>query len=247
MRATFYGALAAAIAAIFAPSAEATLTFYYDPLTGNVSMDTTHTRSGSVYVYALSLGSMSFRSENLIRITNSTFLTQNSHALGEGSFSDPWSGLYTIGDVLPTGLTESEWSSLFTYNSGVARYRNEYLYTDVIGGGAPPPATFVYGRPEGEFQNASDLLDPDTLNWAETATLRYFPDTGNVTLQTAGRDGGYITAFMLESAGKFTPAAYDPAFRANVFSEVSDSRIAGIFSLLRPGSYRLGEILPAGM
>jgi hypothetical protein len=240
-------ALAAALS-VAADSAHATLKFYYDPLTGNVSMDTTETRSGGVYVYSLNLiQSVHFRPENHIRITSSTFYDADAGTIGEGSLSDPWFGLYTIGDVLPVGLSEQTWTSLFTFNPGATLLRSQYIYSDLVGGGAPPPATFIYGRPEGEFQNALDLVDPDALDWADQATLKYYPQSGKVVLDTTGAGGGYITGILLESNGAFRPGEFATTLKHSDFNVVSGDEIALFGDLVAPGEWALGDLLPADL
>jgi hypothetical protein len=245
--------LALALAAV-AGAADAALKIYYDPLTGNVAFDTAETRSGQLFVYNLELASnapFTFRVDEHIRLTESTFAIVDSLQVGEGTLSSPVGGLLTIGDVLPIGLSEQVWATQFASSnnyrsppSGLGRH----LYVDVIGGGEPAPAEFIYGRPTGEFDNKLDLIDPNTVTWAGSAQLVYHAQSGHVDIVTNGIGGGHTTGIYLESAGQFQMAGLEPSllpggafdtFNANVIFKVAD--------LIEPGVLSLGEVLPAGL
>jgi hypothetical protein len=238
--------------------ASAQLKFYYDPDTGNVAFDTTSTRNGKLYTYLFELNPRSgfnpngpvnlpweFRAENLIRLSQSTFYAQEPRTIGDTTQSTGWRGLYTIGDVMPIGLTEEFWKTAFVHTL----YRNgtfAYGYVDVIGGGDPPAAQFIYGRPTGEFKNKWDLVDPATLNWATAANLVYFPLTGEVVVDTSVAGGGYFSALILESASKFNPAGFDPFFQGP-FVDATSSLIGLFGDAFEPGRYSLGSILPTAL
>src|SRR5262249_50474061 len=128
----------------------ATFKWYYDPLTGNVSFDSSGTRSGGVYgwgfeVYA-SPAAFQFRTENFIHLTTSSFYTDRTDGIGESSYSTRLDGLFTMGNILPTGLSEQFWTTSF---KNMFKYGNQpysYIYSDVIGGGPPTEdAQFIYG------------------------------------------------------------------------------------------------------
>jgi hypothetical protein len=254
MKLTIRSALILGILAVIVPPASAALTFYYDPLTGNVSFDTAGTRSGVIYGYSLALSRLgnnplAFRTDNLIRLSNSTILDRTPFQLTEAGISPPLEGLYTIGDVLPIGLDAATWSTRFASMEGglLPAGTGSHLYVDVIGGGTPPPATFAYGRPEGQFENRTDLLDPDTLPWATRSELIYDARTGKVVINTAGIDGGYTTGFHLKSDGAFLPAGFAPSFETDPLTEVNSGTIFAIFELLDPARHELGAVLPAGL
>lgn len=241
--------------------AHATLKFYYDPATGNVSFDTSETRSGGIYSYyfSTSRGSaqrLEFRYENFIRLSGTSLSFTDSWSIGEGSFSSFWQGLYTIGDILPTGLSEDTWKTYFTlartiqgprYSRTVASPTGAYyLYTDVVGGGTPPEASFIYGRPEDEFQNKWDLVDADSLTWATRAQLIYHPWDGEVLIDTAGENGGYISSFELRSKGEFLPEKFTPFATGPLIGADVDT-VFQFADAIEPGRYSLGHILPPGL
>ena len=112
----FWGVFLLAVGSFAAQQAAATLEFYYDPLTGNVSFDTSNTRSGVTYSYGLNFASdasIEFRYENHIRLSNHPLFFSEPSMLADNFVTPPLEGLFTIGDVLPTGLTEPEWTNLF--------------------------------------------------------------------------------------------------------------------------------------
>ena len=231
-----------------AQRASAQLEFYYDPLTGNVSFDTSHTRSGVSYSYGLNFGSNSsleFRYENHIRLSNSSLYFSEPNMLSDNALSPPFEGLYTIGDVLPVGLTEVEWTNLFPVLRGLV-FEDSHTYTDVIGGGSPPPAKFIYGLPEGEFDNKWDLVDPNTLDWAQAAKLIYRPHSGELLIDTSQASGGYISSYWLSSNGEFLTDDYDPIVDSALGS-ATDSDLGLFADAIEPGLYSLGEVLAPGL
>ncbi len=255
----FFICLAASLAAhsSLCIPAHGGLQFFYDPLTGNVSLDTSATRNGSILSYSLGLNphasDIRFRTDNLIRLSNSTFVTNRTLDVGEGFVSQPLAGFYTIGDILPTGLSEDTWGRLFAdvfFKFGIYRPTDnelgDYTYSDVLGGGTPPTAEFIYGRPDREFDNSVDLIDPETLKWADAATIIYHAQTGELFLDTTDADSGYTTGILLQSEGAFLADNFIPVIDSPLTSASTDT-LFQVADLIEPGVYNLGEVLPAGM
>lgn len=385
-------------------------TFYYDPATGTVALDTATSPTGKLTTYELAIsgaGDVRFRSENHVRLSSSPWYMSNAGIISDRSNADGLSGYFTIGEVLPAGLDESTWASLFptppeikwdnkepkapreprpavtpqpftptftetdwswlrpdlvpppappptnpwldpdtsswwnnvwqtpvarvepardlirfndlmvsgvsyidsryAVNSdrgkatidpifrlinpdsvttsardnpyrqpgeilpdtsiidtvqipasstssldgfGVPSYQDPHVYTSDIAS-TPAfqhgPATFTYGLPDREFDNWADLLDPETLTWAQSAELHYDPATGGVTLDTTGADAGYMSGLALESPFAFWPEGFvSPVDRA-VISTANAEMVVVITDLIAPGVYDLGTILDAGL
>jgi hypothetical protein len=186
----------------------------------------------------------------LIRLSQSPLFTQTPTSIGDSTSTEPWKGLYTIGDVLPIGLSAQFWYNSFVYSTTGTTLRRKaqytYGYNDVIGGGTAPEAVLIYGRPEGDFDNKWDLVDPDTLNWATSATLVYRDWNGEVLIDTTGPESGYITHFVLKSAGKFRPDEFT-GISNSALREASDSVVFQANDAVEPGIYSLGLILEAGL
>ncbi len=244
----------ATLAMVFltAAPAGATLKFYYDPATGNVSFDTAETRSGEAVEYVFGfidrcgdIPPWEFRPENMIRLSSSTLWNATPTYIGDSTQATPWRGLYTIGDILPAGLSGEEWSTAFAYTYYPQRGTYYYVYMDQLGKGEPPAAEFIYGPPEGEFVNRWDLVDPDTLTWATTAKLIY-RRSGEVLIDTTGAAGGYISAVLLSSNGAFRPDGFT-SFTDSPFNYTTDGSIFQVDDAIEPGVYSLGRILPRGL
>ncbi len=238
-------------------SASAALTFFYDPDSGNVSFDTAETRSGGLFSYGLALNpnitGFTFNLENFIQVGSSALPSLNTEAKIEEviSLSQPVKGLYTIGNVLPSGLTQETWGDLFSktltsFVPGSFSGPGGHHYVDAVGEGSPDPAEFVFGSPGREFDNRWDLVDPSTLDWAEKATLVYYQATGEVVLDTQGSDGGYISAFHLESEDQFLPEGVAHSFDG-VFNQAEPHLISVFADPIEPGEYSLGKILASGL
>lgn len=245
-----------------AESARATLQWYYDPNTGNVSFDTSNTRSGELFIYGLNLNyyldEYRFNIEEHISVTNSQFFESEIHHIADATLSNPVRGLYTIGNILPTGLSEETWTQLFAiygstfpnpwlYPEQNAARPGVHAYTDLIGGGTPPPAEFIYGAPEGEFNNYTDLIDPNTLAWAETAKLIYRSRTGEVFIDTTDESSGYTTYFLLKSEGEFLSENFTAGELAGPLVSASPDSVAIFADLIKPGRHALGRILEPGL
>jgi hypothetical protein len=227
--------------------AEATLKLYYDPLTGNVAFDSSETRSGGIYGYAFVIYAkprpFDFRPENHVLISGvleSSFVNR----ITEGTLSAPWEGLYTIGNVMPVGISETLWKSWVSPSSPSSPL--SFDYADLIGGGFPPPPEFIYGPPEGRFKNEWDLVDPDTLTWASAATLVYRAENGEVLIDTTGTNSGYICSFLLESDNAFLPGGFEPFLDVPLTGATAES-VFLFADAIEPGIYSIGQILPAGM
>jgi hypothetical protein len=234
-------------------AAHAALKFYYDPVTGNVAFDTAATRSGKLHSFVLNISRQgnppfTFLYENQVRLSTSTFFTSEPRQISDSTQGEQWEGLYTIGNILPANLAETTWTTFFeTFLAAGPSGQGSHSYVDIVGGGMPEPAEFLYGAPSGEFKNRLDLVDPDSLSWASHAELRYQPATGEVQVTTQGPLGGYITGLHLKSNGSFLPQGFAPTFTTGPFTETTTTDIFAMVDLIEPGQYSLGEILPAGL
>jgi hypothetical protein len=246
-----FPAIALILTLSHANSAHAVLKFHYDPLTGNVSFDTADTRTGGILQYILSLplkdSPLQFRTENHVQITNSTLRETKPLRLAETTLAGYLTGLYTIGDVLPVGLSEETWTSIFAAYGTSSNGHGAHKYVDLLGGGHPEPAEFIYGKPDRSFDNWFDLIDPDDLAWAKQARLIYDPSTGNVSIDTSGGNGGYSTAFLLKSSNAFAADRFAPTFARGPLTQATSGVIAAFFDLLEPGEYELGPVLSPNM
>ncbi len=234
------------------------LQFYYDPDTGNVSFDTTDTRTGAIYLYALKLRTLEtstrFISDNHVRLSNSTLYLAREDTVQETTLDAPLRGLFTVGNVLPSDLSEETWLGLFNENSITGEKRGDpdapirgvYGYVDQLGGGPAPQAEFIYGAPAGEYDNRWSLVDPSILDWAEEAQLIYVASSGEVLIDTTGPNSGYISSYFLQSDDEFLFENYHPV-TDSVFVDVGSRTLALLANAIEPDRYNLGRILEPGM
>jgi hypothetical protein len=191
-----------------------------------------------------------FRAENHVRISNSTFFASEGDWITDSSDIDPLVGLYTIGDILPIGLDEETWTSMFRRQSTQdSESIGTYYYSDPLasdGAFVNGPAEFVYGLPDRPFDNRLDLLDPDEIQWATTAVLRYRAINGELLLDTSGPDGGYISSFTLESESAFFDEAFDPPTDSPLVIR-RPGELSQYVEIIEPGVYSLGQILEVGL
>ena len=242
-------------------AAEANFTYYYDPATGNVSFDTTGSPSGEIWAYGLLLNrnrvddlptDLRFRPENHVNIFGTPFkFVSDPMDVSAVSISSELSGYFTMGDVLPAGLTQETWETVFG-GVNLSLYPESplgsHVYFDHGGRGATgvPPADLIYGQPDRPFDNRWDLVDPDELDWASSARLIYNPYTGEVEIDTTGPDGGHISYWAIQSDGAFLAENFTPWVDVPFTSANSDV-IGFAADAIEPGVYSAGAILPAGL
>ena len=227
------------------------LTVYYDPATGNVAFDTSTTPTGGLTSYEFLVqgfpdGPIAFRGENHIRLSDSVFFTDHPWSISDRTrFGEDWRGYYTIGDVFPAGLDAATWETeyldyIIPYAGSVLRPQDPDLFQ-------LRAVDWVYGQPDREYDNLVDWIDPDTLTWAQSATLQYREATGEVFLITNGSGGGHISSFLLSSDGRFLPDAYTPPIETLLNSTTEDLIGTAADYPVEPGVYSLGAILEAGL
>lgn len=226
-------------------SSDAEVDFYYDPATGNVSFDTANTSTG----YAVGIGlelhpfgtDIRFSTEEMIRLSNSGLYDATPTVYAEITWGTPWEGTYTLGNILPTGLEEQEWLTLFDAPSGGSKTLER-----IGGGGDFPTGDFHYGRPDGEYNNRSDLIDLNNVDWAEEATLFYLPGSGELFLDLSGPNGGYISGLALISTRLNYENFISPVPGSGIQADSSGVGF-NLGEVLAPGIYNLGELLPKNL
>ncbi|MEO1497683.1 MAG: hypothetical protein AAFV43_11095 [Planctomycetota bacterium] len=225
------------------------LTAYYDPFTGAVALDTLTTRNGEALMYAFELDPLAtdirFNADNWVRLSGSTLFMQTELVISEGTLSPPLNGYYTIGEILPPGIDEATWQSLFARPNAEP---GSLIYNDILGGGLGLPSEFIYGLPDRPFDNRWDVVDPDSLDWAAAATLVYDATSGELVLDTTGPDGGHIASFTLRSDDAFLADNYAPL--PTPTSPINSATSGSVFvsaDAIEPGAYSLGAILEAGL
>lgn len=239
------------------------MTFYYDVATGNVAFDTSALATGQIMSYVLNLAKpyegsppppFEFIPKNHITLTNTTLVDSYHSTIGEVTFSTPMRGLYTIGNILPPGISEDLWTTYFDqsvldYNTPLRRDFGYHSILELTGLGqyeAVLNVNFVYGRPAGEFVSRVDLLDPDSLQWAEAATLRYHAGTGELIVDTSGPSSGYIISIFLQSTHGFLAENFAPDFNPGPVNVADSGTFYSVVDLLDPGMHSLGRVLPVG-
>lgn len=235
---------------VLASQSRAALNFYYDPADGTVAIDTSQTRRGETFSYSLTLrlaaDTYAFRFENFIDLFGAGLSEATAHRVASNTLSNPISGYYTIGEILPPGISSEVWLDLFKHYGATFKHPGHHSYADVVGGGLPPAADFFYGLPDREFDNKWDIVDPDTLAWASHVTLVYQPHNGELLVDTTGPNGGHITSVLLKSDAQFLPEGFAPFIEGPLIS-ASENSVAVFADAIEPGRHSLGQVLPSGL
>jgi len=215
---------------------------YYDPATGEVFVDTADTWTGGIIAYAIEVDP-----DQPIRLIPENFtpflitpliVAAAPHQIGENSLALT-SGLYSMGNVLPAGISESDYLTMWKFP----------YYIAVFGGGdrrGSGPFDLFYGPAPGVPMNDPNLPDLNNLTWATAATILYDAGTGDVVIDTTGPNGGYITGFLLESDDRFIDTAFTPPPQAVAAYGYHDA-VSVLSPPLPPDYYEIGQILERGL
>lgn len=221
---------------------------YYDVRTGNLTMDVTNVDSFGSYVFEIPFEG--YIPENFTPFTGSFFATARSTQIGETNLAGVTPGVYSIGNVLPAGLTPDE---LMTYFEPIIPYTIPYRYQPYLhhasGIGTGTYYVFEPFYSPSPFPPLNDpTVGPPVIdNWAEMARLTYNAATGDLILDTTGENGGTLWSYWLyfnedivavDSFSAITELA--PLAESRAISEISVNGIP-------EGVYDLGPVLPEGL
>ncbi|MEM7575999.1 MAG: hypothetical protein AAF328_00875 [Planctomycetota bacterium] len=232
-------------------SADASLTIYYDPGTGNVAFDTASTPTGRMTTYQFSASSNIFLPENHIRISDAVGYSSEPDWISDrGRPGEVLTGYFSIGNVFPAGMSEDVYRNdyipqIATYESDISGIPNGELPTSFIGGGG---FFWEYGQPDRAYDNYWETIDLDTLNWAESAVIGYDGWTGELWLDTTGPGSGYLSTFhLVANKPVFDPDAFVVPFDTPLTLATETSIAAAAGYPVKPGVYSLGRILEPGL
>ena len=236
------------------------LPLYYDVATGNVTVDTTNISGGEFVGYFFAHPSASrfdFLPENHTPFMPTLLGPTSTHrSIQELSWpNDPLEpGVYSIGNILPAGLSRDELMAEFF--AGTGRPTNPFepsFYRYYARGSYDLDPTqyhvFEINYAASPFPPLNDPNPgpPEEIKWATEASLSYDPGDGTLFLDTTGPNGGIAYGYHIElrdddvlRVDEFTPATSEMfiSVRSNLISE--SSRI-------EEGIHNLGNILPTGL
>ena len=227
------------------------LPLYYDARDGNVTIDTTDVAGGVFFAYIITAPpccSLPLRHENHTPFMNTTFVDSNPDTIGETNFQELEGGVYSLGAIFPSGLTEDELLSTYFDGGGGPRDGRKYHVRGRLGGNSYHLLQPIYsGSPFPTINDASVGFAP-VERWAEAVSLGYNSVTGELTVDSTGDSGGAIWSYQIEFSSDvvdldaFTPATelISASVRPNSLTEVG-------FSSIPEGVHGLGPVLPVSL
>ncbi len=239
---------------ITAPGVEVPL--YYDPDTGNLTMDATDLPSGELYSYAIGFkgatfdpvaaGIPSFRKDEFTPFMGTVWGGGTDWTLGEIDHKDSVpAGVYSLGNVLPPNLEAGLVDLMAELTANTTEFGS---VLDALGQGYGHYWDVIYGKSPFEPLNGNGSWIPAYERWAESVTLLYDMTNGKLAIDSTGEAGGALSAFGLQ----FHDQA--PVNRENwaPMGDVSDFDENGLLSEfftagLPEGRYELGRLLPTGL
>lgn len=212
---------------------------FYDPSTGNLTMDVTNAPGGVMGGYSLKSPGGLFISSSHTRFVDTQVFTTLPTEIGEAQpFGNLAPGVYSAGNVLPTGMSETQVLDVLDLGNSIW-----------VGGLGTGTNTFglVYGPSPFPALNDPNA-PPPVVNWASEATLIYNPINGNLSLDLTGTTGGAIAGYQLASdTNSFVPSEFQPAGTLGYFDAFTDLIVEAEYAGIADDLYDLGNILPAGL
>ena len=233
------------------------LPLFYDAASGNVTIDTTNVFGGELAGWAWVVPCEpcdAFIVDEFTPFMNSAFASARGHSIGESNFSGTPGGVYSLGNVLPQGLTEAE--LLDTYFS-VDQFLNSplsrtmYFVLGQLGSRTQHVLEPIYSASPFPALNDRGVGPSSSVEaWATQAILRYNTATGDLFVDTSGNNGGAIFSYEIRLA--------EPVLRLDEFIPVhtpglggedssDDSLLEVSWEGLPPGNHLLGSVLPSGL
>ena len=219
-----------------------TVPLYYDPLTGNLTMDASVSPDGTFSGYAIAAPGGGFVAENFTPFMGSVYTTATSNAIGEHDLTGFTAAVYSLGAVMPANLTDD---GLSPYRAGRG---NGYGLLTKWGGGEILDFEWNYGPSPFIPVNQGVNGPPTPERWAEHARLIYSELDGSLYLDSRGDRGGWLAMYYIQLED-------GEEFQIDQFNSAADSyTVATLDSLteiatggIPEGRYNLGAVLPAGL
>lgn len=225
----------------------ADLPLYYDVRTGNISVDMTDITGGIVTGYSFGIPFDGYLSENFTPFMDTLFINDRTDAIGESNFNGIEPGVYSLGNVLPAGLSEEGLTEYF----GEHRHPQNtlFLYTAYGALGSLTYHQFEPNYAPSPFPplNDSSIGPPPVDRWATEIELIYDASTGGLAIDATGENGGSFMAYQLFlSQNLVRTEAFEPITGSEP-SVKPDSITEFAFASIDEGIYSIGEVLPPGL
>ncbi len=240
---------------------------YYDPATGNLTIDATDLPGGRFSGYTLDFnydgfgpfdpaeaGLQPIRADEYTPFMSTFWFSTTEWSLGESKISGSGvpAGVYSIGNVLPAGLTRDEAGRyrqvLVDSRPDVPYSNDERNVLGTPGDGVGHYFQFIYGQSPFPPLNVGDEWGAATIErWAESASLIYDPNDGGLTIDLTGDDGGTIMGYQLTLDPVVLNAeAWQPV--TELAAVTNENTLAEFTTVgISEGRYDLGTILSPGL
>ncbi len=227
---------------------------YYNPASGNLTMDATDLPSGRLVSYSLNFrnsgpdhrmpGVPEFQPEGFTPFMGSVWADASEFNVGDHNASGVAAGVYSLGNLLPPDLDRATVDLMAGLTADTWTHG---LILDALGTGYGHHWEIIYGESPFEPLNGDESWVPTYERWAESVTLMYDITNGQVAIDSTGERGGALSAFGLQfredapvHANDWTPIGDVSGFEDGLLSEFFTSG-------LPEGRYELGRLLPAGL
>ena len=222
---------------------------YYDVRTGNVTIDLTNITDGEAIAYSFSYGRIhgDLRYENFTPFRDTFFTFADRKTVGESDFGGFPGAVYSLGEIFPPGLSESELSTLYFGHDRWGRGGGpsdgpKYYALGPLGSNVVHVFAPIYApSPFPAINEGGSETEPKT--WTNDVTLTYNELTGEVNLAAIGGAIWSYEVRLVEDAfivDEFLPTSDISRVEASKIVEVGVDGIS-------EGRHSLGRILPSGL
>lgn len=219
-----------------------TVPLYYDPLTGNLTLDATVSPDGTFSGYAIQAPSGGFAPENFTPFMGSVYTVALNSSLGEHDLTGFPAAVYSLGEVMPANLTEN---GLLPYR--VASQHFGFGLLTKWGGGELLDFEWNYGPSPLIPVNQGVNGPPTPERWAEHARLLYSEQDGSLYLDSTGEHGGWLAMYNIQlESGEFQIENFNAA-TDGLSVAMTDSLTEVATGGIPEGRHNLGAVLPAGL
>ncbi len=228
---------------------------YYDASSGNLTINTTNVHEGTFLGYVLdALGDGEFRSENHTPIMNAPgFVTANNNKVGEANFDGVDGGVYSLGEILPPGLSFEELRDTYFGvdvfgRPGIPSNREvNYYVTGPAGSGIHHLLSPIFS-PSPHVPINDETMGPTSVDrWATEVSLRYNLLDGTLAIDSTGENGGAIISYSIQlTSPSFDIESFQPIGTLQPVA-TADNIAEVVFTGIDEGIHSLGPILPTGL
>ncbi len=226
------------------------LPLYYDGETGNVTIDFSDVTGGVLSGYSWGLARhYEFIRENHTPFMDTFWMDSTKTLLSEFSWTGVNPGVYSLGNVLPSGLTRDELTGYFQAGPGGEMPAPGLSYE---AGGAIGSAVYHFFAPQyrpSPFPALNDTsVGPPAVDWATEVVLTYNETNGELGIDATGENGGAFMSYFVRFRDPIEDLSNHEPITSKDFLVSTPLELAEVsMAPIEAGRYSIGRVLEPGL